>query len=206
MLPHTYELPAAILLVLGGALSCFAGYRFFRVVLAVNGFIAGAALASSMMAPSNTAGMVAAAILGGFAGALVLVLAYFVGIALAGAALGALVTHLVWSQVGTGDPPWAAVIVLAIFGAIAAMILQRYVIIVATAFGGAWLVLVGGLAIANRQVTSVTAQTVKAADVWILYPFTPDPAQRWVPAAWIVLGLVGTAVQLSTTGGRKRKT
>ncbi len=97
-------------------------------------------------------------------------------------------------------------IVLAIFGAIAAMILQRYVIIVATAFGGAWLVLVGGLAIANRQVTSVTAQTVKAADVWILYPFTPDPAQRWVPAAWIVLGLVGTAVQLSTTGGRKRKT
>ena len=33
MLPPSYELPAAILLVLGGALSCFAGYRLFRIVL-----------------------------------------------------------------------------------------------------------------------------------------------------------------------------
>ena len=33
MLPHAYELPAAILLLLGGALACFAGYRLFRIVL-----------------------------------------------------------------------------------------------------------------------------------------------------------------------------
>jgi Domain of unknown function (DUF4203) len=204
MLPHTYELPAAILFVLGGALSCFAGYRFFRLVLAINGFIAGAALASSMMAASNTAGMVAAAIVGGLAGAIVLVLAYFVGIALTGAALGALATHLVWSQVGTGDPPWVAVIVIAILGAIAAMMLQRYVIVVATAFGGAWMIIVGGFALASRRTVAVTAQAVKAADVWILYPFTPDTAERWVPVAWIALGLVGTAVQLGTTRGSRR--
>ena len=39
MLPQAYELPAAIVLVLGGALSCFAGYRLFKVVLALYGFI-----------------------------------------------------------------------------------------------------------------------------------------------------------------------
>ena len=39
MLPHSYELPAAILLVLGGALSCFAGYRLFRIVLGIYGFV-----------------------------------------------------------------------------------------------------------------------------------------------------------------------
>ena len=49
MLPHSYELPAAILLVLGGALSCFAGYRLFKIVLGIYGFILGAMLASSMM-------------------------------------------------------------------------------------------------------------------------------------------------------------
>ena len=206
MLPHSYELPAAVVLVLGGALSCFAGYRFFRIVLAINGFIAGAALASSMIAPSNTIGMIAAAIAGGIVGALILVLAYFVGVALAGAGLGALVMHLVWSRVGTGDPPWPAVIIVATFGAVAAMVLQRYVIIVATAFGGAWMLLVGGVAVANgRHAAAAAAQNVRAADVWILYPFTPDPAQRWLPIAWIALGLVGTAVQIGTTGGRRRR-
>jgi hypothetical protein len=205
MLPHSYAFPAALLLVLGGALSCFAGYRFFRAVLAINGFIAGAALASSTMAASNTFGMVMAAIVGGLAGAVVLVLAYFVGIALVGAALGALVTHLVWSQVGTGDPPWVAVILVAILGSIAAMMLQRYVIVVGTAFGGAWMVLVGGLAIANDRALAASPQAVRAADVWILYPFAPAPAQKWVPIAWIVLGLVGTAVQLGTFGRRRKK-
>ena len=38
-------LPAAILLMLGGTVSCFAGYRLFRVVLAIYGFILGAMLA-----------------------------------------------------------------------------------------------------------------------------------------------------------------
>src|SRR5499427_516709 len=143
MLPHSYELPAAILLVLGGALSCFAGYRLFKIVLAIYGFILGAMLASSVMGVSNTTGMIVAAIVGGIAGALLLVFAYFIGIALVGAGLGALVAHVAWSWVGSGDPPAAAVIVLAIAGSIGAMLLQRYVIIAATAFGGAWTVIVG---------------------------------------------------------------
>ena len=46
MLPHSYQLPAAILLVLGGALSCFAGYRLFKIVLGIYGFVLGAMLAS----------------------------------------------------------------------------------------------------------------------------------------------------------------
>ena len=56
MLPQSYELPAAILLVLGGAVASFAGYRLFRFVLAIYGFILGAMLASSMMGSSNTIG------------------------------------------------------------------------------------------------------------------------------------------------------
>ncbi|PYR43268.1 MAG: hypothetical protein DMF93_03600, partial [Acidobacteria bacterium] len=88
MLPHPYELPAAVLLVLGGALSCFAGYRLFKVVLGIYGFILGAMLASSMMAASNTLGMIVSAVVGGLAGALLLVFAYFIGIALVGAGLG----------------------------------------------------------------------------------------------------------------------
>ena len=69
MIPHSYEVPAAVLLVLGGALSCFAGYRLFKITLGIYGFILGAMLASSTMGVSNTTGMIAAAIIGGIAGA-----------------------------------------------------------------------------------------------------------------------------------------
>ena len=36
MLPATFQTPAAIVLLLGGLLACFAGYRVFRVVLEIN--------------------------------------------------------------------------------------------------------------------------------------------------------------------------
>src|ERR671933_1611273 len=151
MLPSSYELPAALLLVLGGALACFAGYRLFKYVLAIYGFIFGAMIASSTMGVSNTVGMLAAAVVGGLAGAGILLVAYFVGIALVGAGLGALIVHVLWRQLGTGDPPVLAVIVLAVLGAVGAMLLQRYVIVIATAFGGAWSLMLGALALAGDR-------------------------------------------------------
>ena len=199
MFPPAYQLPGAILLVLAGALTCFAGYRLFRIVLGIYGFILGAMVASSMMGVTNTGGMIIAGLAGGLAGALILVFAYFIGIALVGAGLGALVAHVFWGYVGSGDPPARMVIILSVLGAIGAMLLQRYVIIVSTAFGGAWTVIVGGLETAGGR----GASRGSASEVWILYPLTPAPGHRWVPFAWIVLGLIGTGVQLAITG-RKR--
>jgi Domain of unknown function (DUF4203) len=199
MLPHSYELPAALFLVLGGALSCFAGYRLFKVTLGIYGFIFGAMFVSSTMGASNATGMIAAAILGGVVGALVFVFAYFIGIALVGAGLGALVAHVGWGYVRPGDPPAVAIVVLAVLGAIGAMLLQRYVIIVVTAFGGAWTLIIGALAIADRGAERAS----RVGDVWILYPTTVAPAHSWVPIAWILLGLVGTGVQLGVTGRKK---
>ena len=201
MLPTSYELPAALLLLLGGTVACFAGYRLFRIVLAIYGFILGAMLASSMMGVTNTTGMIVAALAGGIAGALLLVFAYFIGIALVGAGLGALAAHAGWSYVRPGEPPALAVIALSIVGAIGAMMLQRYVIVVATAFGGAWTMIVGGLAaIGDRG----AARAAAAGDVWILYPLTPAPGRGWVPIAWIGLGLLGLGVQLAITGRKRR--
>jgi hypothetical protein len=199
MLPQAYELPAAIVLVVGGALSCFAGYRLFKVVLALYGFILGAMLASSMFPVTNTLGMIAAAIVGGIAGALILVFAYFVGIALVGAGLGALVAHAGWTAMRTGDPPALLVIGLAVAGAIGAMVLQRYVIIVSTAFGGAWTLILGAMTIGGDRMAPRAAQ---ANDVWILYP-TGEPGGGWVLIVWIALGLLGTGVQLGITGRKK---
>jgi hypothetical protein len=137
---------------------------------------------------------------GGLVGALVLFFAYVVGIALVGAGVGALVAHVGWSFARPGDPPVVAVVVLAVLGAVAAMLLQRYVIVSATAFGGAWTMILGGLTVAADR--AVTLPAVRAS-VWILYPTTPDVRAGWVPIAWVVLGFAGTFVQLRTTGNRK---
>ena len=199
MLPHGYELPVAILLILGGATACFAGYRLFRIVLGLYGFLLGAMLASSIIGVTNTMGMVVAALAGGLAGALLLVFAYFVGIALVGAGLGALVAHLVWTQTQPSDPPALVIIGMAVLGAVVAMLLQRYVIIVATAFAGAWTLILGVMAISD--LTALRAAS--PSDAWILYPLDPAPGQKWVPIGWLLLGLAGTAAQLAVTGRRK---
>jgi hypothetical protein len=202
MLPHSYELPVALLLVLGGTLSCFAGYRLFKITLAIYGFIIGAMLTSSMMGSSNTTGMIVSAILGGFAGAAILVFAYFVGIALIGAGLGALVAHVGWSWFRTADPPAALIIALAVMGALGAMVLQRYVIIVSTAFAGAWTLLLGMTAMIERS--SIAARP-RGDNVFILYPTASTTGTPWLPIAWMVLGLTGTVVQLGITAKRSKK-
>jgi uncharacterized protein DUF4203 len=200
MLPHSYELPAALLLTVGGLVACFAGYRLFRVVLAIYGFIVGAGFASSLVGATNTAGMIVAALVGGVVGALILVFAYFVGIALIGAGLGALLAHAIWAQMQAPEPPALAVLLFAILGAAGAMMLQRYVIVAGTAFGGAWTIIVGALAAAGDR---AAARAASGGNVWILYPLSPAPGQRWVTVAWVLLGIVGALVQLGVTGRRR---
>jgi len=202
MLPHSYALPAAILIFLSGMVACFAGYRLFRLVLAIYGFILGAMLGSSLMAPSNTIGMIAAALLGGIAGAMIMAFAYFVGIALVGAGMGALAAHMFWTTWRAVDPPAPAVILLSVAGAVGAMLLQRYVIIFSTAFSGAWTMIIGGLALTGDTTAARAAAT---GNVWILYPFAPLSAQQWVPYAWAALGIVGAAVQMGITAGKRKR-
>jgi hypothetical protein len=200
MLPPSYALPFAILLVLGGALSCFAGYRLLKIVLALYGFLLGAMMASSIMGVSNGVGMVVAAAIGGLVGALVFVFAYFIGIALVGAGLGALTVNLIWSGVRTGDVPWQVAVVAAVVGAITAMVLQRYVIIVTTAFSGAWTLIIGAITVAGDR---TVAHAASATDAWVFYPISPAPGGRWASIAWVVVGLIGTGVQLAITSKRK---
>jgi hypothetical protein len=153
------------------------------------------------MASGNAFGMVVAALVGGIVGAVVLFFAYFVGIALVGAGLGALIIHVAWAQFNATDPPALIVLLFAILGTVTALVLQRYVIIVGTAFSGAWTILVGALTLIGEPVPRASS----APDVWIFYPFTPAPGVRWVPIAWIVLGLIGTAVQLGLTGKKLQR-
>lgn len=199
MLPAAYQFPAAIVLLIGGTVACFFGYRLFRIVLAIFGFILGALAASSIFGMSDTGPMIVAAVVGGLLGAGILIAAYFVGVALIGAGLGAVTANVVMAA-GDRDPHFLVVVFFAIAGAAAAMYLQRYFIIVGTSFGGAWTLIVGAMALIGDKTAMAAAA---AGDVWVAYPLNPAPGQRWVPFAWLALGAAGAAIQLWVTGGEK---
>ena len=198
MLPATFQLPAAVLLLAAGLLACFVGHRLFRVVLGIYGFVTGALIASSLMGTSDTVPMIIAAVVGGLAGAVILLLAYFVGVALAGAAVAVVLVNLVAAQIGR-EPHIFVVIAAAILGAFGALAVQRYVIVVATAFGGAWTALWGGVTLADGfEVVGTSTR----GGVWLPDPMQPAPDRPWFMTAWLALGVAGVLVQLFVTARR----
>lgn len=199
MLPATFQVPAAIIMLAGGLLACFAGYRVFRVVLAIYGFILGALLASSFMGADQTLWMILAWIGGGLAGALILLVAYFAGVALLGAGIGAAAAHMIWASF-SAEPGVFVVIALAIAGALGALALQRYVIIMATAFGGAQTALIGAAALMG----DAGAARAASQAVYRVYPLDPVPNTSWDAALSLALGVIGVIVQLTVTARGKK--
>ena len=197
VIPQSYQPVMLVVMVGTGLIAWAAGYRLFRVVLTLNGFIFGAWVASSMFGASDRTLLIFAALGGGAVGALIMFFGYFVGVALVGAGIGALAVHMFWSRLGS-DPHPVVVVLAAVAGAASAMALQRYVIIIATAFGGAWMMLLSGLPLADRG-----QKIAGSPEVWVLYPLDPSPGRRWVLLAWALLGIVGILIQLRFTGRSK---
>jgi hypothetical protein len=201
MLPADFQLPAGVVLLVAGLIACLAGYRLFRAVLAIYGFLLGAFFASTLVAPSDTTAMLVALGVGGLLGALVLYAGYFVGVGLVGAGLGATVSHSVWLQWRGSDPGMLVVLFFAAVGAALAVTVQRVVVIAATAFLGSQTAVAGALAVLARQ----PVRRPGVEDVWIGHLGIPAYRQRWAFFAWVALGVAGTIVQLRSGGGRRAR-
>jgi len=193
--PSLANLPPALLVALMlaflafGVLQCFFGYRLFKVILGILGFFWGAALGAVVGALTGPLFVLLFAIVGGVLGAVLFVLLFFVGIFVLGAGLGLLVGMAI-SALGGVIPAVFIALPLALVGGVLALIFQKLIIILATAFGGAWSV-----------VSSVAAIALGAqAFDWLK---TPDTLGSWsaaVPVAWIALAVVGVIVQYRVTG------
>jgi hypothetical protein len=202
MLPASYATPTAIVLFVGGLLSCFAGYRLFRFVLGVYGFVVGAMVTTSVMGATATWMLVLAAIVGGVIGALLMVAAYFIGVGLVGAGLAALALNLVWRMFGGGDPPTVVLVIACVLGALGALSVVRYVVIFGTALAGSWTLLLGALALMG---SAAARKVVSGGGYWIFYPLDPQPDRWWMLPAWLALSLAGVIVQLATSKGAAAK-
>ena len=184
------HVPVAIILLAGGLVSCFFGYRLLRVLLAVYGFVGGIVLAVQFGGDLELWATVLLTIGAGLAGAALAIVAYLAGVALLGAAAGALAVNALWTS-ETSEPGLWVLLGVCLAGALAALVVRRYVIIIGTSFTGSWAALVGGLALAGNS----AAAAVTTGDVRQMYPLAPVDMQMGFAVAWFVLAAAALVVQ-----------
>ncbi|MBN1351382.1 DUF4203 domain-containing protein [candidate division KSB1 bacterium] len=190
----------ALIFILAGVLNAIAGYRLFRILLAIWGFILGFALVSaifSYLALENDYTTFIGSLIGGILGAVALYSFYKIGVFIIGAFLGYLFVNFLVSAGSVEANAIISIIVGCIFG-ILALALERPMIILSTAFAGSWQIVVGGAFYLGTEF-----EILKYFSNPSLIKYNQDLFFWWMLVVWIVLGIVGTAIQFKYTARKK---
>jgi hypothetical protein len=194
-------LVVAILALVIGLAFCFAGYRFFRLLIAIWGFFAGFMLASQAIAPSagghiliSVIGVVIAVIVGLIVAALAYYL-YVAAVAILGASVGFWIGTGLMTALGFSSQSAPALLVGIVVAVILVLIilawnLTKLLIIISTSLGGASTAIAGVLLLLrviplDALTVGVVGAIIRGSPIWSL--------------AWLALAVVGVIVQLSST-------
>ena len=183
------HVPVAIILLAGGLVACFLGYRLLKILLGSFGFLGGAAAALWFLEDVGAWAVAVGTIAAGIGGAVLAVVTYLAGVAIAGAALGAGILNA--ARGGEDSSLWL-VLVVCFAGAMLALVLRRYVLILATAAGGSWTAIVGGLALAGHGAGIATVN----GDLLRLPPAADPGVHLYFVLGWSLLGALAVLVQL----------
>ena len=193
--PSSVNIATAMAIAVG-TLYCFLGYRVFKFVLGLTGFILAGSVAGGLAGLLSDGRLIItapAALLGGVAGAFALFFLYKAGVFCLGALAGALVAHTALVGETASWAAWA-VLAAAVFGGVLALVVERPVMTMATATLGAWIV-VGGFAYVILGPTFLEGLD-RPLEVG-------EP--RWVMlCSWAVLSVAGALAQFATHKHRIR--
>lgn len=180
----------AILTMAMGLVNCFYGYPIFRFLLAAWGFFIGAGFGLALTQGQDTAVMLLAATVTGLIGAVLAYLAYVVGAFLIGGWLGVVVTGflLSFANIQTEIVFLAALVISFIVGGFLGVRFKETMIIVSTAFTGAFALVGGGLLLITGQ---------QPESIFAFNPNFTANENLLAMAAWLILGVVGTLTQFS---------
>ncbi len=188
----------SIIYIAGGIISCFWGYRLFRVLLGVIGFVLGAYIAASLTA-GFVGGLGIAAIVAGLAGGLLLgslfVTMYLIGVFILGA-LGGWVFGLAITGAAGHGMHVLLFVLLAVIGGVLTIFFQKLIIISSTALAGAWYAVAGAFYILGNSYTP--SQAIR--DPGVLAGRT-EGAGLVVLLCWLALGISGIIFQYRNRAG-----
>ena len=169
-----------------GVIECFFGYRIFKVILGLVGFLVGGALAVTIgySVFQHEAVALLIGLIGGLIGAASMVALFFFGIFLIGAFLGVVLGSVLFAAAGNNPGP-AVLLILAVFAGVMALIFKKFMIIVSTGFGGAWSVVTGIAHFTGSiDLTNVDRLFLSAgSQIYVIL------------LCWFVLGIFGVIVQ-----------
>ena len=180
----------ALLAIVAGILICFWGYRILKVTLGIIGFIAGAyggwELGVSFIHASPEIAL-GCALIGGLVCMGLSLWLYLLGIFLVGVTAGVVMAAAFFSGTTHQAPPIVFLTLPIVFGVIA-LVAQKFMIVVSTAFGGSYLIVAG--------VWPFILGT-KASRIWLHPAESASPGTLGYAALvlWLVLAVVGVTVQ-----------
>jgi hypothetical protein len=178
----------ALFSVAFGLIDCFFGYRIFRLILSIIGFIVGASIAMNLVTADTQLVTILVAVIGGVIGAILMNALYFIGVIIAGALLGALLANLLLVAVGI-EPNALLLIIAAILGGAVALALNQLMIILSTAFSGAAAIVYGiSLFIPGLGGFDPLGALRRGTE-------TQSEPSLMLLLLWFILGIVGFAVQ-----------
>ena len=195
------NLVVGLLTLLIGIAFCFAGYHFFRILIAVWGFLAGFMLTAQTFAAYTGGHFLASAlglIIAVIVGLIVAALAYYLYVAavvILSASVGFWIGTGLMTAIGFGSHSVAALIVGLIVAVILAILtlaldLTRWLIIISTSLGGASTILAGVLLLfrvipLDYLSLGIVGASIRGSLLWGL--------------VWLVLSIAGIIVQVSNT-------
>lgn len=181
----------AAIAVVAGIFECFFGYRLFRFILGVAGFVVAAVFFGSLgyeLSGGSEPVSIISGLLGGVLGACLFFYLYIIGVFFLGAVLGFTIAMYVFGLLNVEVIPIVLYAAAIISGALAA-VFQKPMLIIATAFGGSFAAVTGGAYLIYRN----------------FYPLDPgflgklgEDQLYWMAMIWFALGVFGLVVQLMT--------
>ncbi len=182
---------SALFAVVAGVLLCFFGYRILKVSLGLIGFIAGAYggwQAGLALFHGSIGSATVCAVIGGMVGMVLCLWIYLLGIFSIGAAAGTAIAAAIFRGVGH-QVPQIILIALPVASGLLALVAQKVMVVVSTAFSGAYLITAG--------LWPFVAGAKSAREIW-LHP-AQQPASATMTygslAVWVILALLGLSVQ-----------
>jgi hypothetical protein len=186
-----------IVSVLFGILACFWGYRAFKVVLGIVGFATGAYLGATAGAFfTGGFGIIAviAGLIGGLIGAALVSIFYFVGVFVLGALGGWVIYTMIAGAAGYG-PQIILLVALALIGGVLAVVFQKFLIIISTAFIGSWCIVSGGFSLLGSDLGPFD---LFSSPERLLRP--AGGLNTIIVICWVALGIAGSIFQFRFTG------
>jgi hypothetical protein len=196
-------IPVALVLFGFGIVNTFFGYRFFNLLVALWGFAFGAGIGLTLFANAQPMVIVVIAAVCGFIMAL---LSYFIlriGVFILGAIFGVSIAYTLLMvlnlPVEAEGVSLIIMLVAAVIGGLLALAVQKTLIIIATAFTGASMLVYAVLLLipdgaALRQTARGTQMAIQINPDYTLYALI----------AIGIVGVIGGVYQYRTTGGKMR--